>query len=43
MRKDGRGHGDHDDDPGPTRFGTIGFVAVLIVLGWWIAGAPGLW
>lgn len=45
MRKDGRGHGDHDDDPGPTWLGTAGLGAFFLLVGWALAGAPsfGLW
>ncbi|MFL1873918.1 hypothetical protein ACIKT0_01610 [Hansschlegelia beijingensis] len=40
MRKDGRGHGDHDEDPWPilaTVFG-IGAPFALAALIWWRLG-----
>lgn len=42
MRKDGRGHGDHDRDRGPTWIGAALFVIVVAIGGWVLAGAPWL-
>lgn len=39
MRKDGRGHGDHDEDPRPISSTVFAFLAP-IVLGWLLAGRP---
>lgn len=40
MRKDGRGHGDHDGERSP-RAATAFAIIVPIALAWLVAGAPG--